>query len=413
MLASEVFLQQFRPLDIVIRRGVYLPNWELTKPGYNDGGIGQRFYFHGPAPSIGQGVDTIRSFLNALSFASTADQTNAVAAAITVVMRNHFLGTKPFFPITANKSHAGKGTVASFIAGCNKQVNVSYETTDWAFQKSIVALFNAEPNIDVLNIDNVRLDKDGEVIRSAFLERLIHEQEPVLYSSGTGKPRRFPAHFVVVATSNKGLFSDDLMNRGVLIRLEARGNIHARVSPIGDPKNEFLPKNRERIEAELHGMIRRWIDAGSPRDPSAKHAFTEWASIVGGILKVNGFADFLRNRLEQHTEVSPIRRALGSIAADCCGEWKPARYWASVIVKAGVTKELIGPSDARTPEGLTRGTGIVLSAHIGEHLVVTTEDERITFVLRKERLRFEEGKPEIRYCFEVIDRVALSDEKCD
>ena len=42
MLASEVFLQQFRPLDLVVTSPMYLPGFVLTQPGDNDGGLGQR-----------------------------------------------------------------------------------------------------------------------------------------------------------------------------------------------------------------------------------------------------------------------------------------------------------------------------------------------------------------------------------
>ena len=56
------------------------------------------------------------------------------------------------------------------------------------------------------------------------------------------------------------------MNRGLPIHLNPVGNVADRVSPIGNPRLEYLPANRERIAAELRGMVERWKAAGQPLD---------------------------------------------------------------------------------------------------------------------------------------------------
>ena len=68
-----------------------------------------------------------------------------------------------------------------------------------------------------------------------------------------------------------------------------------RKSPIGNPRFEFLPKHKEQIASELHGMIERWNLAGQPLDNEVRHPFSAWAKTVGGILKFNRFRDFLAN----------------------------------------------------------------------------------------------------------------------
>ena len=65
-------------------------------------------------------------------------------------------------------------------------------------------------------------------------------------------------------------------------------------SPIGNPKLEYLPRHAEEIQAELRGMVEKWKAAGCPRDTQVRHPFSEWASVIGGILKVNGFRGFPR-----------------------------------------------------------------------------------------------------------------------
>src|SRR5262249_33750738 len=146
---------------------------------------------------------------------------------------------------------------------------------------------------------------------SAFLERMLTEPEPLLYSPGTGPPVRRRNDLVVAVTTNNCTLGTDLMNRALPIRLAPRGNIVDRVSPIGNPKLQFLPANRERIEAELRGVVQRWKETGRPLDPTAKHAFSDWAATVGGILIVGGFEDFLANYSLRRTADDPLRKALG------------------------------------------------------------------------------------------------------
>jgi hypothetical protein len=405
MLKSEVFLQEFPPLDRLIIQPLFLPDWEMTRPGYNDGGRGQRFYFAGGEVLVYPEPDAIRRFLDAMQFAGEADRTNTVAGALTVLLRNHWPGRKPWFPVTANRSHAGKGTVVAFMSGHSEPEQVTYECTDWAFQKAVVTAFHHRPDLGVLNIDYIRLDRKGDVVRSAFLERVLHEEEPVLYSPGTRGPLRVHDQFVVCATVNEGRFSDDLMNRAVPIRLEATGDLAQRRSGIGDPKREFLPRNRDRIAGELRGMVEKWKAAGRPLDEAARHpSFTEWAGEVGGILMVSGFQSFLANAAARRSEDDPVRRALAVLGAAYPGEWYRTEDWAARVARLGLTKVLIPVADQDTAAGRVRGTGVVLSNHAGETIAAETEDAVVTLTLQKARRRFDGGEPQTRYRFDVVDR---------
>ena len=106
------------------------------------------------------------------------------------------------------------------------------------------------------------------------------------------------------------------MNRVLPIRLEAVGDVFGRSSPIGNPKLEFLPANRERIAAELRGMVERWKAEGRPLDQLFGPAATECVRTVGGILMVNGFSGFLGNLAERKGADDPVRFALGRVETD-------------------------------------------------------------------------------------------------
>lgn len=408
MLASEIFLGQFCPLDRVIDRPYYLPDFKRAKPGYCDAGPGHRYLVVGGAPTPSRSTETIDRFLHSMSFASIADRTNAVAAALTVMLGHLFPGAKPIVLIGGNKSHCGKGTIAEFVRGNARQAVVGYETTDWAFRKSFEMTLKFEPDTGMILIDIVRLDRAGETVRSAFLEAFLHDPEPMLNAPGTGKPTRIRNRVTAALTANNGQFSEDLINRGLLIVLEAIGDVATRSSAIGDPKGEYLPAHRADIEAELMGMIDRWIEAGKPL-ANVRHGFLRWARTIGGILELNGYRDFLSNAAPRKSVDDPVRRGLALLGANHPDNWRTATDWAALALKLGLRNALIPPNERETASSRARGLGKVMSAHQDERLTAETDDGTTTTVLRKARRRFD-GKVEVRYRFEMEAKTESSQE---
>ena len=408
MLLTDAFLGEFRVVDLVTRQPVYLADFTLTAPGYNDGGPGYRAYYVGESTWGEQGIEMIEKFLGLMPFASTADRTNTVAAALTVLLRNHFPGGKPVVPVTANKSHGGKGTVVDFIAGKTKSVQISYQSTDWALERAAVGVLKHQPDAGVLTVDNARVDNDRGCIRSGFLERHATDPNPVFFSTGSGGPMNCGKDIVIAITTNDGSLSPDLMNRALPIRLEWIGDVATRESPIGNPRHEFLPAQRSRIDAELRGMIERWYQAGCPRDTDVRHPFSEWAQIVGGILKANGFQAFLANYTLRGAVDDPIRRSLGILGAGQPDIWLPAAEWSEQAASLGLVSVLVGSADRRSSAGCVRGMGVVMTAHQGEVLHAETDDERFTLQIEKARRRFVAGEPpQTRYRFEVRHRETI------
>ena len=243
-----------------------------------------------------------------MAFETEADRTNAVAGALTVLLRNHLPGGKPVLIVTANKSHAGKDTVITFAAGTAGSISISYQATNWAVERNFVGAIKSNPDVGVVVIENARLDRGDRFLASAFLERFATDPEPLLFSTGTGPPVRRRNDIVLAISTNFGCVSEDLMNRGLPVHLNPVGNVADRVSPIGNPRLEYLPANRERIAAELRGMVERWKAAGQPLDEDVRHPFSVWAKRVGGILRVNGFRGFLGNYGVRKTVDDPLRQ---------------------------------------------------------------------------------------------------------
>ncbi len=415
MLQSNAFLGKFAPLDHVTRTPLYLPGFALTKPGYNDGGDGYRVFYAGPEPEVAGPPDMIGRFLDTMDWESNADRTNAVAAALTVMLRNHFPGGKPIILATASKSHAGKDTVLDFAAGQAGSVSISYQGTNWALERSFVGAIKTAPDAGVVVIENARLGPRDKFIASAFIERFVTDPEPLLFSTGTGAPVRRRNDFVLGISTNFGTVSEDALNRSLPLRLHLIGDVADRKSPIGNPRYEFLPANKERIAAELRGMIERWKEAGQPLDEEVRHPFSQWAKTIGGILKVNGFTDFLANYGVRKTSDDPIRKAVGLLgayefrsgSAGSAGEWRRAGEWAEIVSTLGLVRTLVAERDRENDDSRARAMGVVLSTYEQETFTAEDESRLLTLRLEKSRHRRNNEEAKVYYRFVLVGEEAL------
>jgi len=407
MLRSEVFLSSFRPVDEVVSTPYYLDDFTLVQPGYHDGGPGKRILYLGGVPEIDDSMATITEFLNVMEFASNADRTNAVAAALTTLLRHRWLGEKPLYLISATKSHAGKSTISDFVRGSVRKADILYESTDWPVLSQLQRQVKLDPDLGVVSFDNVRLDSAGgrgRFIRSGFVESFVTSPEVTLASPGAGEAITLPNRFIVLINTNNGDVSQDLLNRALPIHLAPRGSIYDRKSPIGNPKLEYLPENRHRIEAELRGMIERWRFSGCPLDKTVKHSMTPWARVMGGILRHSGFSDFLGNQQTRRVADDPMRRAIGILGAKRLDKALRPADWARVVVQEGLAKTLIHANERDTEKGRERAVGVLLKPLVGETFVVATDTMQLRLKLEGGLRRWVPGKnPHVRYRFAVLE----------
>jgi len=405
MLASEVFLDCFLPVDIFTPTPLYLPDWQLTRPGYNDGGEGARVFYAGPAVEIADNLEAIEAFLGVMDFAEEADRTNAVALALTIRLRNLWPGAKPVGAITATKSHSGKDTVRDFAVGIVPTREISWEAADWAVEQHFEKATRS-PDVGVVSVGNVR--SGSRPMASSFLERFITDPAPMITSTKVRDARMYSNRIVVIVTANEGRLSQDLLNRSLPIRLEVTGDVREREPAIGNPREVYLPRNRRRIEAELHGMMARWIEAGRPLDECVRHPMTAWAQTVGGILAANGFERFLDNYGQVLNAEEDKRQALGILGVARPDDWLRPGELVPIMEQQGLVGRLIPQIDRENFESRRRRLGVVLSAHEDETLRAETETEALRLKVRKARFRRDAGQDaKIHYRFEVLDRTPL------
>jgi hypothetical protein len=208
----------------------------------------------------------------------------------------------------------------------------------------------------------------------------------------------------MILNTNDGLLSPDLINRALPIHLAPQREVQARQSPIGNPKLEFLPQHRDRIEAELRGMIERWKSRGCPLDKAVKHPMTPWARTVGGILQANGFTDFLANYETHRTVDDPIREALAILAGAAPGKELRPVEWADLTVKHGLAKTLFAAHERDSSSGRERGIGVVFSRYRQEMFAARTATKQLRVRLEGGFRRWSKGRnAHMRYAFTVLE----------
>jgi hypothetical protein len=411
MLKTELFLDQFHPIDQITQVPLYLPDFSLTKRGYNDREKGYRILYLGDTPRVSHSLEFTNKFLKQMDFATEADLANAVGAALTVLLRNHWPGGKPIIIASGTVSHSGKDTVLAFSAGVSPSVSISYQSTDWALQREFVGVVKLVPDVGMIVAENARLDRRDRVIASAYLERTATDPEPFLFSTGTGAAIRIRNGLVLAISTNHGTVNEDLLNRSLPIHLAPKGDVNNRRSDIGNPRLEYLPRHKEDIAAELRGMVEKWVAGGRKADNDARHPFSEWARTIGGILKTNGFKGFLQNYGKTRITSDPVREALGKLGAWHPDNWLKPSQWVEEIEDLGLSDPLIPTRFRESDKSKADGFGKLVAKYVGHTVEGETDSKRLGLRLEKARARFEKGgQPELRYRFDTVTEENLPED---
>lgn len=385
MLHSRSFLGNFRLVQDIVTTPIVMPDGTPSKPGFNSGDI-----LHlGPAVEVGKGLASIKTFLDVMEFDGNASRTNAVAAALTVLFRHHWYGGKPLILVTANKSHSGKGTLCNFIRGNCAKAEVSYQNRDWPLEQSLQKQLMERPERGLIVFDNVRLGSSGggTHIRSGLFEGFITNEEVTLTAAKLSSTFRSLNKYVVLLNTNEGVLSADFLNRALPVGLNSTGDleerlVRARAKLGGDVKQEWLPANQPSIQAELWGMVAKWLREGKPLDEEARYPMAPWAKTIGGVLMVNGFTDFLGNYRTTRAAVDLVREAIGYLAFYAVHQAKSQDVQAlrtidlgKLAVDKGLGKDLMPRVDSSNPSACEREIGRCLTPYVGETFTAHTATE--------------------------------------
>ena len=237
----------------------------------------------------------IRTLFRGFCFRDAADVVNGLATLLTGALSNHFVNhPKAIVNIDANQAGVGKTwfALAAGIVLDGELPNLIHFTPDDAeLAKRTLANLRQRPT-SVLVFDNAK-NRGGLEISSPFLEANSVSPSVALRILGKSTNYSQPNDLLWFITMNQTRVSPDLASRGMPIRLFYEGNPALRMFD-GPSPLDYAVDHRGEILGELFGLVNHWKSQGRPLG-GHPHRCTHWSQIIGGILEVCGFPEFLGN----------------------------------------------------------------------------------------------------------------------
>jgi hypothetical protein len=423
LLADEGLWARLPAIRTYSRRPVFDEDFALCGPGWHaDRGI----LIHGPdvepavlppadpaaARSIDRMLPLLRRLFHDFCFASDADLENALGLLLTGLLVNHLVAVpKPVGLIDGNQPEVGKtllGQVIGQVLDGREPERIPL-VKDEELEKKVGAKLR-ESLSSIFFFDNVKSQ-----INSPFIE--ANALSPLLSVRLLGHSRNInrPNTYLWLVASNLTSGSSDMMTRGAPVRLRFEGDPAAR--SFHEDLLEFAAEHRLAILGELAALVLRWTAAGRPdaRDvwpagrPAPRHRCQAWAGLIGGILGVSGFTNFLANVEEAKAAMDEGLQTLATLAEYVLGKnnqgfsnppdndaerGKLPRDWAALFISAGVCRDKLADKNVK---GRDTWVGTFLSGKTDRPVSVSVGANSGTAVLRRNTVRSDQK----RYYFEI------------
>lgn len=297
-LAGAAHHPHARELKMLVTYPLYGRDWQITKPGWNDGG----YYYDEPEElrdmKPERDVETIYTTLSELitdfPFADEASRQNFFGLLLTPIITPAIDGNRPLHLIGASLERTGKSKLAEqvfggVIMGKPTPALQITDNEDEQDKRILSLLLQSGTLVHLDNLPSAMLDSRA---LASFLTTRVYSGR--LLSSS--KMLNLENVLTVVATGNNIQCSSEIAKRIIPIILQPKTS-HP------EDRTEFehcdLPRhvreNRRLILSCLLGMIENWKAAGQPPHPQPLGGFESWAAAVGGILNVNFMPSWRKN----------------------------------------------------------------------------------------------------------------------
>ncbi len=276
---------------------------EVCRPGWNPSGI---FYDQPPSlagltgrsVSIERIVRVLEDLTIDFPFRDAASRQNFYGLLLTPLLRPAIQGNVPLHLVHAPLERTGKGLLLESLLGLGVlgrsipvlQLGGSEEERE----KRITSLVLEGES--VVHLDNL---PSGEVLDSASLCAVLTSQMWKGRRLGASETVALPHQLTLVASGNNVRTTGEIAKRTVPIALQPTNDHPEERRDFAHPdiRRYALESRRALLEALL-AMIGLWRQAGFPQSSRRLGGFEHWVEVVGGILGVCGFSDFLANYRE-------------------------------------------------------------------------------------------------------------------
>ncbi|MFI0897094.1 bifunctional DNA primase/polymerase [Streptomyces sp. NPDC020983] len=241
--------------------------------------------------------------LNDFPWVEDSDRAHFLGALLTPILRPYFHGPTPMFIISATTQGSGKTLLKDILAYCYGVSDTAWPENDTELRKSITTQLytSGQPIIVLDNLPN------GHVIKSPVLSSVLTAETWGDRILGATSAVRMPNDRVWIVTGNGLRTGGDNARRALWVRLDPQ-------CPDPDQRDGFavgdlrpwLRGNASTVVASLVTMVRSWLAAGSPSIRTRKGDYSEWASMLAGLLDHLGVPGWMADRdrtMEQDDEM--------------------------------------------------------------------------------------------------------------
>ncbi|MEU5442743.1 bifunctional DNA primase/polymerase [Streptomyces griseofuscus] len=226
---------------------------------------------------------------------AASDRAHYVGALLTPILRPFFHGPTPMFVLTATAAGSGKSLLKDILKACYGVADSAWPENDTELRKSVTTqLYTTGQPVAVF--DNL---PNGFVLKSPVLSALLtneHWGDRIL--GATGKVNMLNDRLWMI-TGNALRTGGDNGRRVFWVRLDPN-------CPDPDQRDNFrvgdlrpwLRANASTLVAALVTLVRAWLAAGRPTKRVRKGDYSEWASMMAGLLEYLGIDGWMADQNE-------------------------------------------------------------------------------------------------------------------
>ncbi|WP_237773278.1 bifunctional DNA primase/polymerase [Streptomyces luteocolor] len=226
---------------------------------------------------------------------AASDRAHFLGALLTPILRPHFDGPTPMFVLTATAAGSGKSLLKDIFRHCYGIADTAWPENDTELRKSITTQLygTGQPVVVLDNLPN------GYVIKSPVLSALLTSEVWGDRVLGATSKVTMPNDRLWIVTGNALRTGGDNGRRVLWVRLDPdcpdpdqRDNF-----TVGDLR-PWLRHNASTLVAALVTLVRAWVAAGAPQVRVRKGDYSEWASLIAGLLDFLGVEGWLADRAD-------------------------------------------------------------------------------------------------------------------
>jgi hypothetical protein len=293
---------------------VFGPGFALTPAGYHQG----TYYDQSPAlvdivPE--RDAETILCVLDDFAidypFKDEASRQNYYGLLLTPMIRPAIAGNIPMHGIFAPLERTGKTKLVEQGLGAvylGREVPAQQlPERDEEADKRVMSMLKRGDTL--LHLDNLREFVDSPVLASLLTSTVYQGRD-----LGRLDAIDLPNNLVVVGTGNNVRLTGEMAKRIVPINLQPKTDSpETRTDFVHPDFFAYASENRALVLSCLAGMVETWKANGRPKGAMPMGGFDQWATAVGGILKLFGFDQWMTNAADWRASSDPLRGDLRAL----------------------------------------------------------------------------------------------------